>query len=79
MEEPAIDPRGSLALTLAGIIQAWRHGVDSNAEDSSESSEVDIGELAMMDGYEYHDNYEHGGARSSVSSWRLRNRGDAVR
>ncbi|KAJ7493838.1 magnesium transporter NIPA-domain-containing protein [Mycena latifolia] len=41
--DPVINtPRRSLRLTLTGMIQAWRHGVDSDA--SPDSSEVDIGE-----------------------------------
>lgn len=59
-------PRGSLGLTLAGIIQAWRHGVDP--DESPTSTEVDIGELAMVDGHDgYRDDY--GSARSSESIW----------
>ncbi|KAJ7118113.1 magnesium transporter NIPA-domain-containing protein [Mycena epipterygia] len=62
-------PRGSLRLTLAGIIQAWRHGV--NSDESLATSEVDIGELAMVDGHdEYRDDY--GSTRSLESIWMRR-------
>ncbi|KAJ7618194.1 magnesium transporter NIPA-domain-containing protein [Mycena polygramma] len=79
--EPINAPRGSLGLTLVGIIQAWRHNIDLDAaeEDSSESSEVDIGELAMMDEYDSEeqcgpaDDCHRGKAASVASSnWRLR-------
>ncbi|KAJ6542295.1 magnesium transporter NIPA-domain-containing protein [Mycena vulgaris] len=74
--EPFISaPRGSLGLTLAGIIQAWRYGVDS--DESPDSSEVDIGDVGMIDEYE-----DDGSAQSSYElgdGWFLRSRADVVR
>ncbi|KAJ7722637.1 magnesium transporter NIPA-domain-containing protein [Mycena metata] len=67
--------RGSFGLTLVGVIQAWRHDIDSEFEPnfSSDSSEADIGEQAMR--------YQHAydGRRDSESSWRLRSHSEGFR
>lgn len=59
-------PRGSLGLTLAGVIQAWRYGVDSDLEESTTSDEVDLGDLAIID--DKHKDYDP--AHSYEAAWR---------
>ncbi|KAJ7452750.1 hypothetical protein B0H11DRAFT_2072852 [Mycena galericulata] len=62
-------PRGSLGLTLAGIIQAWRHGVDSDFDESPDAHEVDLGNRGMLHN---DDKYESDSEslRFSEATWR---------